>query len=462
MRIVIIGGVAAGMSAAAKARRLDPEAEIVIYEKTNILSWGACGLPYFVGGFFDNPENMIARPVQKFIDSGMDVRIYHQVERVDLQAKTLEVKNLETGELIKDRYDKLMIATGADAIIPPIKHIKSEGVYLLKSFEDGQRLKDAMGKDDCQNIVVIGAGYIGLEVVEAAKHLGKKSVRIIQLTDRILTESFDAEITDLLEAELVSHDQVSLHVSEMVQEILLEDSGSRGSCGSREASGVSRVCGVKTDKGQYEADLVVLAVGVRPNTQFLAESGLEMLANGALVVNEHGQTNIADVYAAGDCASVHHLVREQDVYIPLATTANKLGRVVGENLAGLETSLVGTLGSAAIKVLDMEAARTGITEAEAKTLGLNYATTFIKDKNQTNYYPGQTEIYLKLIYDKESKKLLGAQMAGKTGAVLRVDALAVAIYAGLTVKELGMMDFCYAPPFARTWDVMNVAGNVAK
>lgn len=447
MKIIIVGGVAAGMSAAAKASRLNKEAEIVIYEKTEIVSWGACGLPYYVGNFYEDPNNMIARPVHKFIEAGMNIKIKHEVIGVDTEKKEITVKNLETGEIFKDSYDKLMISTGAHAIMPPIKNLETKGVYTLKDYTDGIVLKEEMMKEENQEIIIVGAGYIGIEVVEAAKHLGKRNVRLIQLGERVLMESFDKEITDVMEEEIRSHQGVELHLEESVLEIIEEN---------------GKVSGVKTNKGEYKADLVVIATGVRPNTVFLKETGIEMLKNGALVIDEHGKTSIDSIYSAGDCATVYHLVRKENVFIPLATTANKIGRVVGENLAGVETVFKGTLGSAAVKVMDLEAGRTGITEREAANMGINYKVVFVKDKNQTNYYPGQEDIYIKLIYNGDTRVLLGAQIAGKKGAVLRVDALAAAIYSELTVDEIGMMDFCYAPPFARTWDVMNVAGNVAK
>lgn len=447
MKIIIVGGVAAGMSAAAKASRLNKEAEIVIYEKTEIVSWGACGLPYYVGNFYEDPNNMIARPVHKFIEAGMNIKIKHEVIGVDTEKKEITVKNLKTGEIFKDSYDKLMISTGAHAIMPPIKNIETKGVYTLKDYTDGIVLKEEMMKEENQEIIIVGAGYIGIEVVEAAKHLGKRNVRLIQLGERVLMESFDKEITDVMEEEIRSHQGVELHLEESVLEIIEEN---------------GKVSGVKTNKGEYKADLVVIATGVRPNTAFLKETGIEMLKNGALVIDEHGKTSIDSIYSAGDCATVYHLVRKENVFIPLATTANKIGRVTGENLAGAETVFKGTLGSAAVKVMDLEAGRTGITEREAANMGINYKVVFVKDKNQTNYYPGQEDIYIKLIYNGDTRVLLGAQIAGKKGAVLRVDALAAAIYSELTVDEIGMMDFCYAPPFARTWDVMNVAGNVAK
>ncbi len=447
MKIIIVGGVAAGMSAAAKAGRLNKEAEIVVYEKTEIVSWGACGLPYYVGDFYQDPNNMIARPVHKFIEAGMNIKIKHEVIGVDTEKKEITVKNLTTGEVFTDNYDKLMISTGAHAIMPPIKNITAEGVHTLKDYTDGITLKQEMMKEENQEIIIVGAGYIGIEVVEAAKHLGKKNIRLIQLGDRVLMESFDKEITDVMEAEIRSHEGIHLHLEETVLEIVEEN---------------RKVVGVKTNKGEYKADLVVVATGVRPNTAFLKDTGINMLPNGALVIDKHGKTSIDSIYSAGDCATVYHLVRKENVFIPLATTANKIGRVVGENLAGAETEFKGTLGSAAVKVMDLEAGRTGVTEKEAANMGINYKTVFVKDKNQTNYYPGQEDIYIKLIYNADTRVLLGAQIAGKKGAVLRVDALAAAIYSELTVEEIGMMDFCYAPPFARTWDVMNVAGNVAK
>lgn len=445
MKIIIIGGVAAGMSAAAKAKRAIKDAEITIYEKTDIVSWGACGLPYYVGDFFSSPDNMIARPVHKFIEAGMDIRIKHEVIEINPKNRTVVIKNLENGAVFTDKYDRLMIATGASAIIPPIKNVSLENVFTLKEYIDGINLKNAILKEEIKHVTVIGAGYIGVEVVEAALHLGKK-VSLIQLDSRVLPESFDKEITDIMEKEIREHEDVSLHLEEIVQEL---------------KSSEGKVTGVKTNKGEYETDLVVIATGVRPNTAFLKSTGIEMLDNGALVIDKYGETSLKGIYAAGDCATVPHLIRG-DIYIPLATTANKIGRLIGENLAENASPFQGTLGSAAVKVLRLEAGRTGISEQEAIKMGIKYKTVFIEDKNQTNYYPGQASIFVKLIYDAETRVILGGQIIGKKGAVLRTDVLATAIFAKLTVDQLGMLDLCYAPPFARTWDVLNVAGNVAK
>lgn len=444
MRIVIIGGVAAGMSAAAKAKRMAKNSEIIVYEKGNVVSFGACGLPYYVGDFFDNPESMIARTAEEFRKSGVEVNINHEVLRVDVEKKMVIVKNLETDETFESPYDKLMVATGADAIIPPIEGVKTlKNIFTLKSMDDGINLKKAMMKEGNKEVLVIGAGYIGVEVVEAAKKLGK-NVRIIQLDERVLPLSFDREITDLMEEEMRSHG-VEVHLKEMVKKI----------------EGNERAERVVTDKGEYSADIVVIATGVRPATGFLDGTGIDM-DRGAIIIDEEGKTSADSIYSAGDCAVVYHNVRKKNVYIPLATTANKIGRVVGENLAGAKNKFNGTLGSACVKVMDLEAGRTGITEEEAKLDGINYKTVVVKDKNQTNYYPGQEDILVKLIYDTETKVILGGQIIGKKGAVLRTDVIAMAIATKMKTSELGMMDFCYAPPFARTWDALNVAGNVAK
>ncbi|HCW52807.1 MAG TPA: CoA-disulfide reductase [Clostridium sp.] len=444
MRVVIVGGIAAGTSAAAKLRRLHKDAEIVIYEKGDIVSFGACGLPYFVGDFFEDTERMIARTPEAFIKSGVDVKTLHEVTNVDFKSKKVTVKNLKEDTVFEDSFDKIMIATGARSIIPPIKNVNLENVHTLKSLQDGYALKALMKNEENKKIAIIGAGFIGLEAVEAAKKYGKE-VSVFQLGDRILQDVFDKEITDLLEEELRKHD-VNLYVQETVTELI----------------GDGKVEKVVTNNREVEADVVIIATGVRPNTEFLKDSGIEMLRNGAIVVDNHGRTSIEDVYAAGDCATIYQIVQDEQSYVPLATGANKLGRIVGENLAGMNTEFQGSLASSCIKVMDMEAGRTGITEEKAKALGINYKTAFITDMNQTDYYPGQNKIYVKLIYNADTYEILGGQVAGYKGAVQRVNVLAACIFGKLTTKQLGMLDLCYAPPFARTWDVLNVAGNVCK
>ena len=444
MRVVIIGAVAAGMSAAAKLKRMKSEYDVVVYEKTNVVSFGACGLPYFVGGFFDDPNNMIARSPEKFRELGIDLKIFNEVVKVDTVSKKIIVKNLETNVEFEDSYDKLMIATGASSIIPPIKNVKLENVSTLKTMEDGIKLKELLSKEDNKKIAIIGAGFIGIEAIEAAKQLGKEVI-VFQSQGRVLAQAFDQEITDVLEEEIKKHN-VDLRLEEFVSELV----------------GENKVEKIITNKGEYEVDAVIIATGVRPNTEFLKDTSIKMLQNGAIIVDEFGKTSVEDIYAAGDCATIKNIVSGQDSYIPLATGANKLGRIVGENLAGANNSFQGSLGSSCIKVMDMEAASTGITESQAKKLGINYKAKFISDFNQTNYYPGRDKIYVKLIYDANTKIVLGGQVAGFKDSVQRCNVIAAAILGKLTTNQLGMLDLCYAPPFARTWDILNVAGNVCK
>ena len=444
MKVIIIGGVAAGMSAAAKLKRSNKEAQITVYEKSKHVSFGACGLPYFVGNFFEDSQKMIARTVEQFNASGITVNIEHEVLNVDPTNKTVTVKNLLTQETFTDTYDKLMIATGASAIIPPIKNVDLAHVYTLKSMEDGEVLKQAMQDESLKRVAIVGAGFIGLEVVEAAKQYGKE-VHVFQLNDRVLVDTFDKEITDLLEEELRAHD-VHLHLSQTVTELV----------------GDQAVTQIKTKDEAFDVDVVVITAGVRPNTHFLKETGIEMLRNGALVIDNEGRTSIEDIYAAGDCATINHILKPEPTYIPLATVANKMGRIIGENLAGAHQIFNGSLASSCLKVMDLEAGRTGLSEQEAINLGINYKKVFITDMNQTSYYPGQSKINVKLIYNADTKVILGGQIVGRKDAVQRVNVLATAIFAGLTTDQLAMLDLCYAPPFARTWDVLNIAGSVAK
>lgn len=444
MKVIIVGGVAAGMSAAAKLKRANKEAQITVYEKSRHVSFGACGLPYFVGNFFEDSQKMIARTVEQFNASGITVNIEHEVLNVDTDNKCITVKNLLTGETFTDTYDKLMIATGASAIIPPINNVDLKHVYTLKSMEDGEALKHAMQNEALKRVAIVGAGFIGLEVVEAAKQYGKE-VHVFQLNDRVLVDTFDKEITDLLEEELRAHD-VHLHLSQTVTELV----------------GDQAVTQIKTNDETFDVDIVVLTAGVRPNTSFLKDTKIEMLRNGALVIDHEGRTSIEDIYAAGDCASINHILKPEPAYIPLATVANKMGRIIGENLAGAHHTFNGSLASACLKVMNLEAGRTGLSEQEAMNLGINYKTVFITDMNQTSYYPGQSKINVKLIYNADTKVILGGQIVGRKDAVQRVNVLATAIFAGLTTDQLAMLDLCYAPPFARTWDVLNIAGSVAK
>ena len=443
MRVIIIGGVAAGMSAAAKLKRIKPDYQVVVYEKTDIVSFGACGLPYFVGGFFDDSNMMIARDKSKFIESGIDLKTFKEVIDVNIDNKKLTIKDSISGEIFEDTYDKLMIATGASSIMPSLDK-SYNNLTTLKDMSDGIKLKELMSKDENRNIVIIGSGFIGIETIEAAKKLGK-NIHLIGRSDRILSKVFDKEITDLLEEELIKNN-IHLHLNETVQKYIGED----------------KIEKVITNKNEISADLVIIAIGVKPNTSFLKNTNIQMLPNGAIIVDECGRTSAKDVYAAGDCATIKNIITNEDIYAPLATGANKLGRIVGENLAGINSTFPGSLASSCIKVLNMEAGATGLTEEKAKSLNINYKTAFISNFNQTHYYPGREKVYVKLVYHADTKVLLGGQVAGYKDAVQRANVLATAITAKMTTEQLGMLDLCYAPPFATTWDVLNIAGNVSK
>ncbi len=443
MKVVIIGAVAAGMSAAAKLKRIKPDYEVVVYEKTDIVSFGACGLPYYVGDFFHDPNMMIAREKSKFIESGIDLKTFKEVIDVDTLEKTLTIKDALSGEIFIDNYDKLMIATGASSIMPSLDK-SYDNLTTLKDMNDGIKLKELISKEENKNIVIIGAGFIGIETIEAAKKLNK-NIHLIGRSNRILSKVFDKEITDLLEEELRKNN-IHLHLNETIQKYIGEEN----------------ITKVITNKSEIDCDIVVMAIGVKPNTSFLENTNIKMLSNGAIIVDECGRTSVEDIYAAGDCATIKNLVTNEDIYVPLATGANKLGRIVGENLGGINSYYPGSLASSCIKVLDMEAAVTGLTEERAKALNLDFKTKCITNYNQTHYYPGREKLLIKLIYDAKTKVILGGQIAGYKDAVQRANVLATAITAKMTTEQLGMLDLCYAPPFATTWDALNVAGNVSK
>ncbi|WP_295154927.1 CoA-disulfide reductase [uncultured Brachyspira sp.] len=444
-KVIIIGGVAAGMSAAAKARRLDKEAVITVYEKTDIVSWGACGMPYYVGNFYDNPNTMIARTAETIIKSGIDLKVKHEVLKIDSKNKKVLVKDIINNREFEDNYDSLLIATGAKSIIPNIPNINIGNVSTLKEFNDALNMKEKMKDANIKNVIVLGAGFISIEAAHVLKHIGK-NVTIIQRSERVFGNKFDKEFSDII----IEHikENADLRLNEKVQ--------------SLEADNNNNVKAVITDKGKYDADYVVVAVGVKPNSDLAKDAGIKLMDNGAILVDREGKTSIDSIYAAGDCASIYDKVLDTQNYAALATGANKLGRMTAANLLGGNEKFAGSLTSACILAFELEAARTGITEEEAKKRNINYKTVSIKDLDHTHYYPDYQDLHIKLVYTADSRKIIGGQILGKRGAVLRIDVIAACIYAGITVDELGMLDLCYAPPFARTWDALNVAGNAAK
>lgn len=442
MEVLIIGGIAAGASVAAKAKRTNRDANVTIIEKENYVSFGACGLPYYIGEQFDNPNQMFARSVEKTEASGINVLTGHQASTVDFEKKIVKVKRLDKEEVTDMKYDKLAICTGAKPNIFG-EGSNADNVFTVTRLDEVERLKKRL--DESQDVVVVGSGFIGIEVADQIRALGK-NVRIIQLANRPMDTVFDPEFSELISMALEEEGIVTMS-EHVYQGFVVEGNMARE---------------VITDKGNFNCDMAILALGFKPNTGFLKDSPLEMLANGAIVADEFGKTNIEDVYALGDCATVYN-PQIKNFYSPLATYANKMGRLVGENIVSEEQkSYLGAIGSASIKVGKYGLATTGLNEKRARDLGYDIETSFVTVKNHTSYYPDQSDISLKLVYDRESKVILGGQIFGKNGAVERMTAISVAVHKGLTTEELGFVDFSYSPPYAPTWDVLNVVGNVSK
>lgn len=439
MKIVVIGANAAGMSFAAKYQRNNPNDEIIVLEKRDYISFGSCGLPYFVGKLFDKQSTMISRTPEQINESGIDLRINATVINVAFDFKTLTyVCNDEIEEI---SYDKLIIASGASPIVPNFGVYNKAKVHTLTSLEDGIKVRELMNQEANQNITIIGGGFIGLEVLDMAHHLNK-NVTLIEMNERIMQNQFSSDLIEIAQKAILAED-INLMLSTKVEAIVDHESGYK----------------VVTDQGEVASDLIIMAIGFRPNTDFLT---LDKLPNGAINTDKHGKTNVEDVYAIGDCATVYHGVKEEAVYMPLATVANKLGRSLADYMSDVPNSYQGMLGSSCLKVLDYELACTGISERDALSSGMNVSIKLVTDMNHTDYYPGQAPIVAKIIYDQDTKVILGCEMIGVSGVVGRMDAVAVAIHAKLTTGDLGYLDFCYAPPFSRTWDMLNILGNVAK
>lgn len=433
-KIIIIGGSAAGMSFAAKYHRNLPNDQILLFEAHEYISFGACGLPYYVQDQFSDKKEMFARTPNQMIDSGIDVRVNTKVTEINSDEKFV-IANEE-----KHSYDKLIIATGATPIVPDFATVDSENVFTLTTMADGEALKHKMSSG-IKHVTVVGAGFIGLEVVDSARHLGI-DVTLVERASNILSAQFGSNMTNVVEENLTDHDvelQLGTTVSKI--EITLEDTT------------------VYTEKGNFKTDAVVLAIGFRPNSSLL---DCNKLSNGAIVVNENGETSITDVYAVGDVATTINLQTGNPMYLPLATNANKFAKSLADSLAGIEHTFNGMLGSSCIKVMDYDMARTGMTEAQLSNEKIDYKVKVLKDKTHTSYYEGQEDIYIKLIYEPETLVILGAEIVGKKDVVHRLDVLALAISMNVTTKQLAYIDFAYAPPFARTWEALNTAGNISK
>jgi NADPH-dependent 2,4-dienoyl-CoA reductase/sulfur reductase-like enzyme len=450
-RLVVIGGCAAGMSAASKARRLNPDLEIVVYEKTGFVSYGSCGLPYYVSGLIQDHNKLVVRTPAQFAKRDIEVHLHHEVTEVDTENRRVRVTNLlkDGGGSRYESYDKLLIATGGrPALLPGFSLDDLSGVFVLRAVEDGVATRDFVQHERPKNAVIIGAGYIGLEMAESFHELGLETT-IIGRPPQVL-KRFDADMAQLVQDELESKG-IRLSLGDEVKAL--------------EGDAQGRVRRVISSKGAFEADLVLLAMGVRPNVALAKTAadtvGVALGETGAIATDSQMRTNLPGVFAAGDCAEAYHRVTGRGAYIPLATTANKQGRLAGTNLGGGHAEFEGIVGTAITKVLDVYAALTGLAEKEARALGYAVQSTTIQAGSRAHYYPGGRPMHVKLVVEEGSGRLLGGQIVGDEGAGPRIDVLATALHKGMTVEELSRLDLAYVPPIAPVWDPLLVAANVA-
>ena len=439
-KLVVIGGVAAGMSAASKARRMNPDLPIAVYTDEEYISYAGCGLPYFLGDTIPTKEKLVARTIQNFAEQNITVKNFSRVESIDPKNRTISISNLKDGAIYDDSYDKLVIATGARALVPPIEGTDLKGIFKLRTINDSLDIKEYLREMEPNRVVIIGGGYIGLEMVEIFKLKGCH-VTLVERAPHIIP-NMDEDMAVIL-TEYLESQGVDVRTGETVK-------GFSGNISVRK---------VITDKGEIEADFVLLSIGVIPNSEIAKDCGIATGPRNAILVDRKMNTNIENILAAGDCATAPHIVTGKDVYIPLGTTANKQGKIAGENAAGGNASFNGVIGTGIARIMEMEVSRTGLSENECRALGIEYESRKIKSRTAAHYCPTSGRIHLKLIAEKGTGCLLGAQIIGFSGSAARIDMLAVAITTRSTVQQLTDMDLAYSPPFSPVWDPVLVALN---
>ena len=449
MKVVIIGGVAGGATAAARLRRLNEQAEIVVFERSGYVSYANCGLPYYIGGVIEDPEDLtLQTPESFFARFQVDMRVHHEVTALHPDRKTVSVKNLETGEEFEESYDKLLLSPGAKPTQPRLPGVGLEKLFTLRTVEDTFRIKDYINAHHPRSAVLAGGGFIGLELAENLRELGME-VTIVQRPKQLMNP-FDPDMAAFLHSE-VRRNGVRLALGHTVE-------------GFQERNGGVDV--LLKDAVPLHADMVVLAIGVTPDTALAKEAGLELGLKGSIVVNDRMETSVPDIYAVGDAVQVKHYVTGQDAVISLAGPANKQGRVAADNICGGESRYPGSQGSSVIKVFGLTAASTGVNETNAKKAGLDTDTVVLSPMSHAGYYPGGKVMTIKVVFEKGTYRLLGAQIVGYEGVDKRIDVLAAAIHAGLTAIQLKDLDLAYAPPYSSAKDPVNMAGfmveNLAK
>jgi CoA-dependent NAD(P)H sulfur oxidoreductase len=438
-RLVVVGGVAAGLSAASRARRVNPRLEILVYEKGPDISYSACGLPYFIGGAVSQADSLrVYSP--EFFRAKRNIQIFTHQEVAEISPSPRRVTvAVRGGGLEEVAYDHLILATGAEPARPPIHGLDLGGVFHVNNLEATLALQRFLESARPRTAAIIGGGYIGLEMAEALTRRGIQ-VTILERSAGLF-EAVDEEAAARVEQEVTARG-VRVVKGAAVAALL----------GNAQAA-VRRVA---WENGESEAECVILATGVRPRTRLAEEAGIRLGSTGALAVNEYMETSVAGILAAGDCAETTHLVSGRPVYVPLGTTANKQGRVAGENAAGGRARFAGIVGTAAVKVFSLEVARTGLSRAQARNAGFSPRVASVRARERAGYLGGK-EILVQMVADGSSGRLLGAQMVGEQGVAKRIDVLATALHARLTVEQVAGLDLSYAPPFSAVWDPVLIA-----
>ena len=441
MKVVIVGGVAGGATAAARIRRLDEQAEIVVFERSGYISYANCGLPYYIGDVITDPEELtLQTPASFFSRFRVDMKVRHEVTAIHPQRKTVSVKNLETDEVFEESYDKLILSPGAKPTQPRLPGVGIDKLFTLRTVEDTFRIKEYINQNHPKSAVLAGGGFIGLELAENLRELGM-DVTIVQRPKQLMNP-FDADMASMIHSEMRKHG-VKLALGYTVE-------------GFEERNGGVDV--LLKDNAPLHADMVVLAIGVTPDTALAREAGLALGIKGSIVVNDRMETSVPDIYAAGDAVQVKHYVTGENALISLAGPANKQGRIIADNICGGDSRYLGSQGSSVIKVFDMTAATTGINETNARKAGLDVDTVILSPMSHAGYYPGGKVMTMKVVFEKGTYRLLGAQIVGYDGVDKRIDVLATAIHAGLKATQLKDLDLAYAPPYSSAKDPVNMAG----
>ena len=444
MKVVIIGGVAGGASAAARLRRLDETAQIIVLERGAFVSFANCGLPYYIGDVITDQRQLTLQTPQSFhARFRIDVRVRNEAVKIDLETKTVTVHDLEKDETYLETYDKLILSPGAEPILPPVPGVDLPQVFTLRNIPDTLKIKAFIQEKHPKTAMVVGGGYIGVEMAENLKNAGL-DVTIAELADHLIAP---------LDADMAA--DVHRYLREKGVRLMLDN-------GIVSISAIDESLQIKLQKGTCTADMLLLSVGVRPDTGLARDCGIQLNRRGSIVVDSHMQTSAPDVYAVGDAVEVVDFVTGQPAFIPLAGPANKQGRIAADHICGLDSAYTGTQGSAVLKIFDMTVATTGLNEKTAAAAGIDYDKTYLYSGSHASYYPGATNMSIKALWDKQTLKLIGAQIVGFDGVDKRMDVLATAMRFGAKVTDLTGLELCYAPPFGSAKDPVNMLGFVAE